>query len=65
MNEKKNYENSLLDLENSVPDGRFIETCPAFLKNEVISTNFADRTLKGRKSDFGELKPTVPSATFL
>ena len=52
MNEKKNYENSLLDLESNVPDGRFIETyeCPAFLKNEVRSTNFADRTLKGQKS---------------
>lgn len=67
MNEKKNYENSFLDLESNTLAGRFIETCerPAFLKNEVRRTNFADRALKGQKSDFGGLKPTVPSAIFL
>lgn len=52
MNEIKNDENALLDLETNVPDSKFIQTCecPAFLKNKVRSTNFADRTLKGQKS---------------
>jgi len=46
MDEKKNHENSSLDLKNNVPDGRFTETCecPALLKNEVRSTSFEVRT---------------------